>query len=186
MLKNEKRTLSCDLSDEEVREYSNDLARLTSSISELEEEKKNTASNYGNKISTQRSQTKELARKISTKKELREVHCENFYDWPDGLVITTRQDTMQVIDTEPIPEWERQQHLDLENKEEGEEEEVPGAEGSDEKPDQDQGDGSEGIDPEAEEDDETVVPQSGDAGEGLQDVEEEIKESDSSDEKEVF
>lgn len=58
-----------------------------------------------------------LARKITTRKEDRQVECDWEFDYPKGKAYLIRLDTGVTIDSRPLTDDERQQRLDLEGEE---------------------------------------------------------------------
>lgn len=108
------KTLSCDLTPDEIAQYSQDLARITGEQSEIEAEKKEVMSNFAAKINKCVADGRVLARKIITKKEDRQVECDLEYDYAAGQVYTVRTDTGVTIDQRKLTDEERQERLDLE------------------------------------------------------------------------
>lgn len=111
-----KKELNCKLTEEEVVEYGSQLARLTTEAQELRETKKNIASEYNNRISSKESMARVLAKRVATGEEMREVECHYVYDWKAGERTAFRDDTMDELDTDVIPEHEKQQKLDLKDR----------------------------------------------------------------------
>jgi hypothetical protein len=111
MKKKETRSLMCALNEDEANEYSKQLARTTTEIGELEEEKKNVTQDYANKINSKRSMTKSLAHKVTTRQEMRPVDCYWDYMWATSERRLVRLDTHQEVEVDVIPEHERQQRL---------------------------------------------------------------------------
>jgi hypothetical protein len=113
-----KKELNCKLTEEEVVEYGSQLARLTTEAQELRETKKNIASEYNNRISSKESMARVLAKRVATGEEMREVDCHYLYNWTDGERTAFRNDTGEEMFTDVIPEHEKQQKLDLDDREE--------------------------------------------------------------------
>jgi hypothetical protein len=109
--------LSCDLSDSEVQNYSNELARITSEQAEIEAEKKEVLSDFTAKLNKCIADSRVLARKVTTRKEERQVECDYEYDYAKGLVFTIRTDTGVTINQRKLTDDERQEKLDFEKKE---------------------------------------------------------------------
>ena len=106
--------LECILTDEQAKTYSNELARLTQTQAELEDRKKEITSDYKSRIDACISQTRVIARKVSTGKEMRDVEVRWEFDFPANVKFLTRLDTFEVIDSRPLTDNERQMCLDLE------------------------------------------------------------------------
>lgn len=108
------RTLVCELTTEEIAVYSQELATITSLEAEVEAEKKEKMSDFTAKLNKCAADRRMLARKITTKKEDRQVECDWEFDYPKGKAYLVRLDTGVTIDSRPLSEEERQQRLDLE------------------------------------------------------------------------
>lgn len=115
------RTLVCELTTEEIAAYSQELATITSLEAEVEAEKKEKMSDFTAKLNKCAADRRMLARKITTKKEDRQVECDWEFDYPKGKAYLIRLDTGVTIDSRPLSDEERQQRLDLE----GEEDQYP-------------------------------------------------------------
>lgn len=111
------KTLSCDLSQEEISTYSQELARITGEQSEIEAEKKEVMSNFAAKLNKCVADGRVLARKIITKKEDRQVECDLDFDYSTGTVYTVRTDTGVTIGQRKLTDDERQERLDFEGEE---------------------------------------------------------------------
>lgn len=118
--------LECNLTDKEVATYSGELARLTQEQSELEDRKKEVSANYKARIDACISQMRVIARKVSTRKEMRDVDVRWNFDFMANCKVLERLDTLEIIDTRALTENERQMCLDLEKAaEEGDIEDLP-------------------------------------------------------------
>lgn len=111
------RTLSVELTTEEIAAYSNELATITSMEAEVEAEKKEKMSDFTAKLNKCAADRRMLARKITTRKEDRQVECDWEFDYPKGKAYLIRLDTGVTIDSRPLTDDERQQRLDLEGEE---------------------------------------------------------------------
>ena len=107
-------SLICDLTDEEIQAYSNELARLVTEQAEVEAEKKEVVADFGAKLTKIIADTRVLSRKVSTRKETRQVECDHEYDYVRGLVYTIRPDTGVTISQRQMTEDEKQERLDFE------------------------------------------------------------------------
>lgn len=108
------KTLSCDLTLDEISKYSQELARITGEQSEIEAEKKEVMSNFAAKLNKCVADGRVLARKIITKKEDRQVECDLDFDYAKGMVYTVRADTGVTIDQRKLTDDERQERPDFE------------------------------------------------------------------------
>lgn len=111
------KTLSCDLTGEEVNTYSQELASVTTEQAEIEAEKKDILSSFTARLNKCAADRIVLARKITTKKEDRQVECDLDFDYAKGMVYTVRTDTGVTIAQRKLSEDERQQWLDLDAEE---------------------------------------------------------------------
>ena len=106
-----QRDLIVKLNDDEVRTYSEELARVTTLQAEAEDEKKSVTSGFKDKIDRFIADSRTLARKISTRQELRGVDCEWVHDFDRCMSDLHRKDTGEVIDRRKLTEEEMQMSL---------------------------------------------------------------------------
>jgi hypothetical protein len=99
------------LTEDEIKDYSKTLAEETQSVNSLENEKKSVTAEYTSKITRHKANISDLARKITTGEELREVGCRWEYFWEDGVKELIRTDTGRPIDKQSIKDYERQPEL---------------------------------------------------------------------------
>lgn len=111
MAKSITRNLMHNLTDDEVADYSKQLADATQDVCALEDEKKTIGQDYNAKISRQQSLARDMARKVSTRKEMRDTECRWRYDWEADEKHLIRLDTYECIEVDTIKEYERQQEL---------------------------------------------------------------------------
>lgn len=114
----EFRDLPCKLTGEELRNYSDTLAAKTAERSELEDAKKQAASNYKARIDAIEADNNLLARKIQTRSENRQVECMWGFDWEEGIAYLRRTDTWELADRRKITDFDRQQFFVLPQEEE--------------------------------------------------------------------
>ncbi len=107
------KNLSCDLTQDEISTYSQELARITGDQSEIEAEKKEVMSNFAAKLNKCVADGRALARKIITKKEDRQVECDLDFDYSKGMVYTVRTDTGVTIDQRKMSDDEKQKKFDF-------------------------------------------------------------------------
>jgi hypothetical protein len=108
--------LECLLTEHEIKTYSGELARLTQSQAELEDRKKEVSADYKARIDACISQTRVIARKVSSGKEMKDVEVRWNYDYLANVKVLERLDTLEIIDTKALTENERQMCLNLEEK----------------------------------------------------------------------
>ncbi len=111
-----QRDLIVKLTDDEVRIYSEELARITSLQAEAEDEKKAVTSGFKDKIDRFIADARTMARKISTRQELRGVDCEWVLNFEAQKAFLHRKDTGEIIDTRKLTEEEMQLSLMPEKK----------------------------------------------------------------------
>lgn len=107
------RNLPCDLTENEIATYSQELTKITSTQAEIEAEKKEVMSDFTAKLNKCLADARVLARKITTKKEDRHIECDLDFDYVKGIVYTVRCDTGKTIDQRKITDDERQEYLDF-------------------------------------------------------------------------
>ncbi|KAF0218817.1 MAG: hypothetical protein FD174_2600 [Geobacteraceae bacterium] len=112
-----RRELPCILSREEKASYSDELARLTQEQAELKDRKKEITAEYKAKIDACTSQSRVIARKISTGKEMRDVECYWEFDYPRCVKSLIRADTFEPIETKTLTGEELQKQLNFEQEE---------------------------------------------------------------------
>lgn len=110
-------TLSCDLNQDEINLYSQELANVTTEQAEVEAHKKDVLSGITARLNKCAADRVVLARKITSRKEDRPVECELEFDYAAGKVYTVRVDTGVTIRQRKLSDDERQQWLDLDAEE---------------------------------------------------------------------
>jgi len=106
------RSLMVSLTEAEIRSCATELARVTASQAELEDEKKATVSGFKNRIDRCVADCRALAQKVTTKREPRDIDCE-WSPTDGGKMILTRTDTGEIINSRKMTEEEHQQSLPL-------------------------------------------------------------------------
>jgi hypothetical protein len=127
----DSRHLPVVLTPHEVEEYGKELATVIISKGKLEAER----SVLNRKIKPLVERLEDLAPIVDSGIEGRDVECRWYYDWASGERFLIRLDTRELVETDTIPEWERQNRLDFEGgtagepeqpeEEENQEEEAP-------------------------------------------------------------
>jgi hypothetical protein len=115
------RTLSCDLTQDEISAYSNELAITIQLKQETESHKKEVMSDFTAKLNKCDADAYMLSRKINNRREDRQIECDWELDYPNGKAYLIRMDTGVTIDSRKLTDEERQQRFDLE----GEEDQYP-------------------------------------------------------------
>lgn len=110
------RSLPCQLTGDEKIEYGNQLADHQYEIERIEDRKKAAVSQYKSETDGCTANIRELSRKIRDGYEHRDVECIGTYDWTNGEITYTRPDTGETVEVKEIPEYERQQKLNLDAK----------------------------------------------------------------------
>lgn len=107
------RELPCRLTYPELDRYRDELARLTTEETEIEERKKEVVSDFKARLDKCSAERRLIARKISTKQEHRQVECRWIRDFDSNRAELIRLDTMEVVDVRALTAEERQQELEL-------------------------------------------------------------------------
>ena len=107
--KKDTRHLPVKLSSHEIEEYGKELALVIVNKGKLEAEK----AVLSKKIKPLVERLEELAPVVDSGEEGRDVACRWYYDWPSGERFLVREDTLELVETDVIPEWEKQQKLNL-------------------------------------------------------------------------
>lgn len=109
--------LRTKLTDGEVLKYARESAGLQSNIAENESQLAALQKEFKARIASMESRRDELATKIDTGHEYREVVCRWEYDWTAGDKTLYRQDTFESVRAVKITAEERQQKLPIDDKE---------------------------------------------------------------------
>ncbi len=109
-----RRSLVVNLTDQEITDCSKELARITTLQAEIEEEKKVVTSSYKEKLDRCISESRSLARKISTRQDFREVDCEWQPSYDERIKRLIRLDTYEEIEVRKLTNDELQEELPLE------------------------------------------------------------------------
>lgn len=116
-----KKTLMCDLTDKERREYGISLATTLGDMEQVESDKKREMDHFKDRISGMQARADELSRKVRDGKEWREVECRVYYGTPDKEhKQTIRFDTGETVSTERMTEMDLQLVMPLEDETEEE------------------------------------------------------------------
>jgi hypothetical protein len=117
-----KKTLMCELSDKERREYGISLATTLGDMEEIEAQKKREMDHFKDRLAGLQAKADELSRKVRDGKEWRDVECHVYYGMPDPEhKQTVRLDTGATVQTERMTEVDLQLVMPLdETADEGE------------------------------------------------------------------
>ena len=105
--------LSCELNEDELAKYSQEMAELNQRKVEVEAEKKEAMKDYGAKLQHLKSGVNVLGRKIITRKEARDVNCFWEFDYASGEKTLIRTDTGETVKKETIFAIERQRYIEF-------------------------------------------------------------------------
>jgi len=103
----------CELTEEEIREASDALARKFVEIENAEAEKKEVASQFKADIDRLKNAARELAAKVRNKYEYRKTDCVDVFDFSKNEVRTYRVDTAQELRKRTMTVKEKQRELDV-------------------------------------------------------------------------
>lgn len=122
--------------EEELQEKSNELAGEITARQRLEDDKKETMSNFKARIDKKTANINLLASQVTVKHETRPIHCWLFLNQPiEGQKTIVRSDTKEIVRIEEMEQHEFQEELNLENPtDEQENAELQGAEDNEESP----------------------------------------------------
>lgn len=113
-VKIEKISARHDFTDAEKLELAKHLAGLTEQKTRTEEEKKSVVAEWATKIKSIQTSISGTSAKITSGFEMRDTDCEVHFDWKKSTKTYIRVTDRKEIETRPITDPERQQHLKLE------------------------------------------------------------------------
>lgn len=120
-----ERNLACTLTEKEVLKYSKELSQMLSTKNAQESELANFQKQAKAKISQTEGRIGELSEKVYSEKEFREINCEWRYDFAIGTKQLFRTDNGELIDTEIIAEYEKQEEMSIPQSEQAPAEPTP-------------------------------------------------------------
>lgn len=109
MNRTETRKLMCQLTEHEVMQRGEEMAKTYIQVAALDMEKKRITA----KIKPLDERIEELVTIIDSKEEERDVECRWVPDWTAGIKSLIRNDTGEEVEFKKLQEWERQQNLPL-------------------------------------------------------------------------
>jgi len=111
-VKPEVKFLQCTLTEEELKKYSQNLARVAQEKNEIEGRKKQAMSDFNAQIASKEADITTFAAKVNSGWEFRNVDCEWIYDWENGTKSLYRKDTDECLARDiPVEPEERQLSL---------------------------------------------------------------------------
>lgn len=113
----DKKNLECDLRDDELLKYSQEMAEYLSKKSGAEAQKKSFNAQIGSVIAECEEHLNLLGNKIRSKKEYRDVECRIEYDWDRKIKTWYRNDTNAFVYEDVITIDDLQEELVFVNKE---------------------------------------------------------------------
>lgn len=103
------RSLPVRFTEDQVRQFSEDLAEKVAKLQSLEDEKKQVTSDYKSRIDEVAAAVKTLARHVTQKQEYQMVECFAQMDWPKhGVKTVIRTDNSEVVAEETMTPADRQ------------------------------------------------------------------------------
>jgi len=105
-------TCKYEFTPEELRDIAETLAIKTQDLEKVEDEKKSVMSSYKDRIDKIGIDIKQAARLYKDRFEMRQIECEVFRNYEDGVVIYIRTDNGEVARTSKMTMGERQMHID--------------------------------------------------------------------------
>lgn len=124
--------LRCALTDEELLERGQALARALEQMQKREADGKAYAANVKSDIEQYKKEGQRLYHHISEKSEWRQVECEEVHDFDEGKVSLVRLDTGEVVSERRMWDEERQDEIAFLEEPPSEEPEQSGAPEGDE------------------------------------------------------
>ncbi len=113
MSKTTKRNLQCTLTRDETLTYAGDLAKAEQDKISVEERLKELKDEFKLKLSQIDVEIGRKSRAINNGYEYRDIDCEWSFDWKEGRKKLIRQDTGDIVETDDISEYEKQQEMEL-------------------------------------------------------------------------
>lgn len=113
-----KLQLRCTLTSEELAQYSRQMADALRTQFDKEAQLKSTAALYKSEIESCKAEAQEMAEKVRSGYEFRQVECKIIYDWENKEKSWIRTDTNEIVKTDTISESELQEEMELQAKSE--------------------------------------------------------------------
>ena len=106
--------VKCLLTQEELLDYSKQLAKNQQDKYEAESHKKSVVADCNDKIARLDSEMHALSRKINSGYEYRMTKCQYVFDWERLTKTLIRIDTGEIVDIRPVTDEDKQQSLNME------------------------------------------------------------------------
>ena len=103
--------LKCVLTETEIKTAGAQLARSYSEITDLEDQKKSSASDFKARIDSASAQASIVARKIQNGYEFRDIDCEEVWNWDEKTVDVVRLDNGETVRSRTMTVGELQRGL---------------------------------------------------------------------------
>lgn len=107
--------LKCVLTEEEVAQAANELAREVASLKELDEALISIKSEFKGKMEKSEANISVKARLVRDKHEYRNVECDVIYNYTDCTVTITRKDTGEAVETRKMTFAEKQTTMNFDS-----------------------------------------------------------------------
>lgn len=107
----ETRSLPVALSEMEKIEYARQLAQEVAKYDLIETDKKDTTARLGKMLKEQRATLDDIAERVNTGREYREVEVEILFDFQQKMVEVKRTDTYDLVEKRPMTKVEYQAHM---------------------------------------------------------------------------
>ncbi len=103
--------LKCDLTDDEIREASENMAESFRAFQQLENDRKALNDEFKAKTSEAEARVKRFSTLVNNKHEYRQVEVEEVRDLGKKTLTITRLDTNEVVKERALEEWELQTEI---------------------------------------------------------------------------
>lgn len=110
-IEKEERSLKVALTDDELLKFGIELADVQDKSDRLADELTEVKSRFKSEIDEVDSRINNIASIIRSKYQFRKVECERTLDFKKGIVSIRRMDTMEVIETRDMLDYERQAEI---------------------------------------------------------------------------
>ncbi|MCK5236169.1 MAG: hypothetical protein KAR06_04205 [Deltaproteobacteria bacterium] len=107
----ESRNLSVKLTEGEILDYSNTLAKTNMDLAATEDRKTTATAAFGHEIKRHKAEINILSHKVATREEYRDVECEWEFDFVEGKKTLYRTDTGEQVESAPINDYDRQMKM---------------------------------------------------------------------------
>ena len=116
--KQQQEYLKCILTEEEVAQAANELAREVSTLKELDEALNSIKAEFKGKIEKSEANIGIKARLVRDKHEYRNVECDVFHNFTDCTITIIRKDTGETVETRKMTFAEKQITLEFDKQKE--------------------------------------------------------------------